>query len=77
MGTYGITINRKDYVRAFIMDGNFKAEHMKMRNAHDDVSLGEGEEYMVDGHMYKAHLAIAKDAVDVSEIIIYSPLCRV
>lgn len=47
------------------MDGNFKAEHMKMRNATDDVVLGEGQQFMVAEGKYQAHLKIAKDAFDV------------
>lgn len=56
---------RSTCVRTFIMDGNFKAEHMKMKNPHDDVSLEDGEQFMVAEEQYKSHLRVAKDGIVV------------
>ena len=35
------------FMQGFIMDGNFQAEHMKMRNPENDVPLSEGTGFMV------------------------------
>ena len=43
------------------MDGNFSAEHMKMRRSDDDVNLTEGTGFMVESTRYKAHLNAAQD----------------
>ncbi|KAF8264124.1 hypothetical protein EI94DRAFT_1772762 [Lactarius quietus] len=34
------------FMRGFMMDGNFQAEHMKMRNPENDVPLSEGAGFM-------------------------------
>lgn len=39
-----------------MVDGNFSMEHMKMKNSGDDVSLSDGEGYMVQWAPYKQHL---------------------
>ena len=49
------------YMRGFVMDGNFSAEHMAMKNPEDDVSLGDGAAFMVGTAEYKAHLAVASE----------------
>jgi hypothetical protein len=43
------------------MDGNFKAERMKMRNPADDVKLTDGEGYFVSDTRYQEHIRTAKD----------------
>ncbi|KAI9435991.1 hypothetical protein H4582DRAFT_1817148, partial [Lactarius indigo] len=35
------------FMRGFMMDGNFQAEHMKMRNPENDIPLSEGTGFMV------------------------------
>lgn len=47
------------------MDGNFSADHLKMRNPDDDVSITDGSGFMVGDERYKAHLRIAKDHKEV------------
>ena len=47
------------------MDGNFSAEHMKMRNPEDDVELTDGHGFMVGDKRYKEHL---KNAVEDKEV---------
>jgi hypothetical protein len=42
--------------RSLVVDGNFSAEHLKMRKAEKDVKLVHGEGYMVDEIDYKHHL---------------------
>ncbi|KAG1721016.1 uncharacterized protein EDB91DRAFT_1240354 [Suillus paluster] len=55
------------YSRSLVMDGNFKAEHMHAANPIDEVPLMDGRGFMVGDGKYKAHLALAKDAVQRSE----------
>ncbi|THH11000.1 hypothetical protein EW146_g8190 [Bondarzewia mesenterica] len=47
-----------------ITDGNFSAEHMKMRNPWDDVVLTNDTGYMVTDGNYKEHLEEAKELKD-------------
>ena len=39
------------------MDGNFTADHMKMRRPEDDVHLMHGFGYMVEEERYQQHLS--------------------
>ena len=50
------------------MDGNFQAEHMKMRNLDNDVSLSEGTGFMVSQIPYGLHLQLAVERCQVSYI---------
>lgn len=43
-----------------IMDGNFSAQHQKMKKPEDDVRLADGNGYMVTDGPYKEHLKTAK-----------------
>ncbi|KAH9017901.1 hypothetical protein EDB85DRAFT_1874184, partial [Lactarius pseudohatsudake] len=43
----------------FNMDGNFQAEHMKMRNPDNDIPLSERTGFMVSQKPYKLHLKSA------------------
>jgi hypothetical protein len=51
--------------RSIVVDGNFSAEHMKMKNAKDDVWLSNGEAYIVEAAKYKKHL---EDSIDGKEV---------
>jgi hypothetical protein len=44
------------FMRGFMMDGNFQAEHMKMRNPENDVPLSDGAGFMVSKKPYELHL---------------------
>ncbi|KIJ16596.1 hypothetical protein PAXINDRAFT_75122 [Paxillus involutus ATCC 200175] len=48
------------YSRSFVMDGNFSAEHMKLKND-DDFDLTGGSGYFTALPHYQAHLKIADD----------------
>ena len=50
------------------MDGNFQAEHMKMRNPEDDVPLSDGTGFMVSRIPYELHLKSAVERRQVSFI---------
>ncbi|KAH9922726.1 uncharacterized protein B0H18DRAFT_1183398 [Fomitopsis serialis] len=56
--------NQWKYTQSFVMDGNFSAEHLKMRSPKEDVSLADGHGFMVTEEPYKCHL---KEAVEVRE----------
>ncbi|KAF8274718.1 hypothetical protein EI94DRAFT_1768561 [Lactarius quietus] len=47
------------FMQGFMMDGNFQAEHMKMRNPENDVPLSEGTGFMVSRKPYELHLQSA------------------
>ena len=42
-----------------VMDGNFKADHMVMKNPSDDVWLVDGEGYFVSRAAYQKHIETA------------------
>ncbi|KAF8266100.1 hypothetical protein EI94DRAFT_1701985 [Lactarius quietus] len=46
-------------MQGFIMDGNFQAEHMKMRYLENDIPLFEGRGFMVSWKPYELHLQSA------------------
>ena len=41
------------------MDGNFQAEHMRMKNPENDIPLSDGAGFMVSKKLYKSHLKLA------------------
>jgi hypothetical protein len=47
--------------RILVTDGNFKADHMKMRRPELDVALTDGEGYFVEDAPYQNHLKQFKD----------------
>jgi Kyakuja-Dileera-Zisupton transposase len=49
-----------------MMDGNFQAEHMKMRNPDNDVPLSDGTGFMVSQTPYELHLKSAVEKRQVS-----------
>ena len=56
------------FMRGFMMDGNFQAEHMKMRNPENDVPLSEGSGFMVSRVPYELHLQSAFEQWQVISI---------
>jgi len=48
--------NRNLYIRNFVSDGNFKADHVKQKNINDDVYLSSGEGYMTEPNEYAANV---------------------
>ncbi|KAI1784147.1 hypothetical protein LXA43DRAFT_1101707 [Ganoderma leucocontextum] len=49
------------YTWSVVMDGNFSAQHRKMRNPGDDIPLADGHAFMVQDAPYKEHLKTAKE----------------
>jgi len=56
------------FMHGFMMDGNFQAEHMKMRNPENDVPLSDGTGFMVRKELYKLHLKSAVERRQVRSI---------
>ena len=56
------------YTRSIVIDGNFAADHLKMRHPENDVALSPGGQYMVEPTRYKAHLESAVDHREVSDL---------
>lgn len=56
---------RWKYTRHLVVDGNFTAEHLKMRNPHDDVVIADGSAFMVKSDMYENHLKVATEIKEV------------
>jgi hypothetical protein len=53
------------YRRCIVVDGNFSAEHMKMKCPKDDVWLSNGVGYMVEHEPYQNHLTMTIEAKQV------------
>jgi hypothetical protein len=47
--------------RTITVDGNFHADHIKMRRPDLDIQLTNGHGYMVEEEQYKEYLSIAKE----------------
>ena len=56
---------KRKYQWQIAIDGNFHADHVKMRRPEDDVGLTNGEGYMVEDSRYQKHLAISKKSKQV------------
>ena len=54
------------YTRSIVIDGNFTADHLKMRRPENDVALSPGSRYIVEPTRYQAHLESATDYREVS-----------
>jgi hypothetical protein len=53
------------YNRSIVIDGNFSADHLKMRRPENDVCLTPGSRYMVEPTHYEAHLQATVDHQEV------------
>jgi hypothetical protein len=53
------------YIPSINVDGNFELEHLAMKDPLLDVSLSNGEGFMVEDFQYQYHLGLAKDATEV------------
>jgi hypothetical protein len=51
--------------RSIVVDGNFHADHLKMRNP-EDVALADGCAFMVETKPYMQHLLDSKEGKQVS-----------
>ena len=63
-----VCFSKNLFMRGFMMDGNFQAEHMRMRNSENDVPLSDGAGFMVSKKPYELHL---KSAVERQQVSLY------
>ena len=56
---------RWKFTRSVVLDGNFSAQHRKMRRPEDDVALADGHAFMVTDAPYKEHLKTAAEFREV------------
>jgi hypothetical protein len=49
------------YTRSIVIDGNFAAEHLKMKQPGQDIALSPGGRYMVEPKRYELHLRTGKE----------------
>ena len=61
-----LIISRWLYTRSVVIDGNFSAEHLKMKQPEEDVALSPGGRYMVEPKRYELHLKTGKEIKQVS-----------
>ena len=54
------------YTRSIVIDGNFSAEHLKMKQPEEDIALSPGGRYMVEPKRYELHLNTGKEIKQVS-----------
>ena len=60
----------------YVVDGNFTAQHMKMRRPEDDVPLSDGLGYMVGNEPYKKHISQASNNEEVCILDLESMICH-
>ena len=59
------------YTRSIVIDGNFTADHLKMKRPENDICLTPGGRYMVEPTRYEAHLLEAPDYREVWTLSIW------
>lgn len=50
------------------MDGNFTADHVKMRIPENNVWLTNGEGYLVENKRFTQHLSVTKEVKEVCQV---------
>jgi len=53
------------YTRSIVIDGNFTADHLKMKRPEEDIALSPGGRYMVEPQRYEAHLKTGQEIKQV------------
>ena len=61
-----LCISKNLFMQGFMMDGNFQAEHMRMKNPEDDIPLSDGAGFMVSKKPYESHLKLAVERRQVA-----------
>jgi hypothetical protein len=56
--------------RTITVDGNFHADHIKMRRPDLDIKLTNGQGYMVEEGKYEEYLTVAKEPSVVGQSIL-------
>ena len=65
--------NRNEIMRSVVVDGNFKADHVRQKQPEDDVWLTSGEGIYAERTRYLEHLALAKETKEASPYAHYAP----
>ncbi|KAG1718781.1 hypothetical protein EDB19DRAFT_1899080 [Suillus lakei] len=55
-------------MQRYVVDGNFTAQHMKMKTPEDNVSLADGKGYMVTKEPYQNHITESVEEREVSSV---------
>jgi hypothetical protein len=58
-------VSRWLYTRSIVIDGNFSAEHLKMKRPEEDIALSPGGRYLVEPKRYESHLNTGKEIKQV------------
>ena len=58
------------YMRSFVADGNFSADHVKQKCDSDDVWLLDGQGMMTARGPFLEHLRIAEDSTTVRHLLL-------
>lgn len=56
------------YRPSFVIDGNFKLQHLAMRRPDDDVFLRDGQGHMVGREPYRTHLTNTVERLEVGDM---------
>ncbi|KAG1829726.1 hypothetical protein DFJ58DRAFT_848610 [Suillus subalutaceus] len=65
------------FMRRFVVDGDFTAQHMNMRQPQLNIFLSDGLGYMVTDTDYQAHLASATESKEVNQVALhYYSICN-
>ncbi|KAF9531675.1 hypothetical protein CPB83DRAFT_891565 [Crepidotus variabilis] len=54
-------VNKDVFIRSYVTDGNFKADHVKQKRPEDDVFLAEGQLYLTSPSLFKPFLPLAEE----------------
>ena len=66
-----LCISKNLFMQGFMMDGNFQAEHMRMKNPDDDIPLSDGAGFMVSKKPYELHLKLAVERWQVALYLMF------
>ena len=51
-----------------MVDGNFQADYVKIKNPEDDIALADGLAFIVEAKSYKQHL---KDSIESNQMVFW------
>jgi hypothetical protein len=60
--------HRNEVMRSVVVDGNFKADHVRQKRPDDDIWLTAGEGIFTERTRYFEHLAIAEETKEVGRL---------
>jgi hypothetical protein len=62
--------NSNQVALRYVVDGNFTAQHMRMKKPEDDIALADGLAYMVENMPYQIHVLSAAENKEVSNAFV-------